>query len=191
MLKSKAVDTEEDLLTSLDVQIYHPQQSVQGMFCHLPVGTKVRLPADEPLKLGRDEESCTFVLNDPKVSRKQLSLHAYRPKGSQEMRFTIQNLSQKARLVVNGCTLDHLERLDLPDKALVRFGLYELLIVRESGEAKGSVEVKIQVPIFSLLRESGSCDPKNVPVMETSAPPATLMDYHGPLEMDETLLCTS
>lgn len=187
MMVSRTVETEEDLLTSLSLQIFHPQQSVQPLFCPLPLGSKLQLDADEPLRLGRDQESCTLVLNDLKVSRKQLALSAFCPPGSREMCFAIQNLSQKAQLVVNGCALDHLERLDLPDKALVRFGLYQLLIVREPGKARGKFEVKIQVQTVSLLQD----EPQNLPIMESSLARAALLDYRGPMETDETLLCVS
>uniref|UniRef100_A0A4W6CX45 Uncharacterized protein n=1 Tax=Lates calcarifer TaxID=8187 RepID=A0A4W6CX45_LATCA len=72
------METEEDLLTCLHIKLYHPQQSSRGLYGLLPLGKRSRHSADDPLRLGRDAQACTYSLGDPRVSRKQLVLFAYR-----------------------------------------------------------------------------------------------------------------
>uniref|UniRef100_A0A3Q3KWQ3 TRAF-interacting protein with FHA domain-containing protein A n=1 Tax=Labrus bergylta TaxID=56723 RepID=A0A3Q3KWQ3_9LABR len=151
---SQTMETEEDLLTCLQIKFYNPHQNVKGLYELLPLGTRSRQYADVPLRLGRDAKSCTFALNDMRVSRKQLALYAYRTPQSPDMLFTIQNLSQRGRLSVNSSVLNFLERMDLPNKALIRFGEYEMLIIREAGEAKGSFEVEFEVLTVPPSRET-------------------------------------
>ncbi|KAM9836680.1 TRAF-interacting protein with FHA domain-containing protein A isoform 1-T2 [Aulostomus maculatus] len=191
MSASEKIETEEDLLTCLYIKLYHPQAAVKAVFQSLAVGTKSRHQAAEPLRLGRDSQTCTFTLADTRVSRKHLSLHAYRTPHSPEMLFTIQNLSEKLQLLVNSTRLGFLERMDLPDKALIRFGEYEMVIIREGGEAKGSFEVELEVLAVPPSRESCTCVPSMEPIMESGSQlmsrlPTELQE-HGPLETDETL----
>ncbi|KAM9335247.1 TRAF-interacting protein with FHA domain-containing protein A [Symphorus nematophorus] len=193
MSVSQTMETEEDLLTCLHIKFYHPQQSCKGLYGLLPLGTRSRQSADDPLRLGRDSQACTFVLVDARVSRKQLAIHAYRTPQGLDMLFTIQNLSQRGRLSVNGAVLGYLERLDLPDKALIRFGEYEMLVIRESGEAKANFEVEFEVLTVPPSRETCTCVPSMKPVMDTGSyglisVPGEL-SVHGPLETDETLMC--
>ncbi|XP_044039067.1 TRAF-interacting protein with FHA domain-containing protein A [Siniperca chuatsi] len=190
---TQTMETEEDLLTCLHIKLYHPQQSCKGLYGLLPLGNRSRHSADDPLRLGRDAQACTFALVDIRVSRKQLALHAYRTPKSPDMLFTIQNLSQRGLLSVNSSALGYLERMDLPDKALIRFGEYEMLIIRESGEAKGSFEVLFEVLPVPPSRETCMCVPTTTPVMDTGSCvvnsfPAELRVL-GPLETDETLMC--
>ncbi|XP_068164830.1 TRAF-interacting protein with FHA domain-containing protein A isoform X2 [Antennarius striatus] len=187
---SQTMETEEDLLTYLHIKLYHPQQNFKGLFGLLPLGTKRRHSADEPLKLGRDSQTCAYTLVDARVSRKQLSLQAYRTPHSQEMLFTIQNFSQKCRMSVNSVVLGYLERMDLPDKALIRFGEYEMVVIRHSGEAKGSFEVEFEVLPVSPFRETCMCVPSMTPVIETSSCVSypNELRVNGPLETDETLM---
>lgn len=187
---SQTMETEEDLLTCLTIKLYHPEQSTTSLYGSLPLGSRSRHSADDPLRLGRDTQACTFVLSDARVSRKQLGLHAYRTPQSPDMLFSIQNLSQKGRLSVNSSALDYLERMDLPDKALIRFGVYEMEVIREPGEAKGSFEVGFEVLSVPPSRETGTGVPCKAPVMEAN--PCTMNSFpSGPLETDETLTCYS
>lgn len=184
---SQTIETEEDLPTCLHIKLYNPQQICRGLYSLLPFGSRSRHSADDPVKLGRDSQACIFALADPRVSRKQLSLHAYRRPRSTDMLFSIQNLSQRGKITVNGSVLGYLERLDLPDKSLIRFGEYELLIIRESGEAMGCFEVEFEALTVPPSRESS--EPTMTPIMDTdvkSCSPADLCE-HGPLETDETL----
>lgn len=184
---SQTMETEEDFLTNLQIKLYHPQQRMKGMFSLLPLGRRHKQDADDPLRVGRDGLSCSIALADQKVSRKQLSLQAFHTPHSQGMFFSIQNLSKKGRLIVNGSGLGYLEKLDLPDKSLVRFGEYEMLIVKESGEAKGSFEVELDVLEASPFTETCTCVPDRTPVMDTSAGYTDGLRSHEPLESDETL----
>ncbi|XP_068611753.1 TRAF-interacting protein with FHA domain-containing protein A [Brachionichthys hirsutus] len=186
---SQKVETEEDLLTYLRIKLYHPQQNFKGLFALLPLGNRKRHAADDSLKLGRDSQTCAYALVDARVSRKQLSLQAYRTPHSQEMLFAVQNLSQKGRMSVNGVALGYLERMELPDKALIRFGEYEMLVVREPGEAKGSFEVEFEVLAVSPFRETCVCVPSTTPVKETSScfSYSNGLRVNGPLETDETI----
>ncbi|XP_029943755.1 TRAF-interacting protein with FHA domain-containing protein A [Salarias fasciatus] len=196
---NQTLETEEDLLTCLRIQVHHPQQNSRGLFRLLPVDRRTTCSADDPLRLGRDSQSCTFALEDPRVSRKQLALHAYRSARCPDLLFCVQNLSQRGRMSVNGSALGYLERLDLPDKALVRFGEYQLLLSREPGEAKASFEVEFEVlnvppsretiPSAPPCRETAPSVPSMTPVAETGY----LGDQRsaGPLEVDESLIYDS
>lgn len=184
---SLTMETEEDFLTNLQIKLYHPQQRSKGMFSLLPLGKRIKQDADDPLRMGRDGLSCIFALADQKVSRRQLALQAFYTPQNQGMFFSIQNLSKKGRLIVNGAGLGYLERLDLPDKALVRFGEYEMLILREPGEAKGSFEVELDVLEVSPFTETCTCVPDRSPVMDTSSGYSDGLMSHEPLESDETL----
>ncbi|KAM3590702.1 uncharacterized protein V6R79_014586 [Siganus canaliculatus] len=194
MSVSQTIETEEDLLPCLHIQLYHPQQTSRNLYGLLPLGNRSRHSADDPLRLGRDNQACAFALQDPRVSRKQLLLQAYRAPHSPDMLFSIQNLSQRGRLSVNSSSLGYLERLDLPDKALVRFGEYEMLIIRESGEAKGSFEVAFETLPVPPSRETCTCAPTTAAVMDTGSFALTLpseLRSHAPQESDETILCQS
>lgn len=189
---SQTIETEEDLLTCLQFKLYHPQQNCRGLYGLLPLGSRRRHSADDALRLGRDAQACTFALVDPRVSRKQLALYAYRTPQSPDILFNIQNLSQKGQLSVNSTALGYLERMDLPGKALIRFGEYEMLIIRQSGEAKGSFEVEFEVLAVPPSRETCMCLPSTSPIMATDSHvincfPAELR-AQGPLETDETLM---
>ncbi|KAF3697574.1 TRAF-interacting protein with FHA domain-containing protein A TRAF2-binding protein [Channa argus] len=192
---SQTIETEEDFLTCLHIKFYHPQQNCRGLYGLLPLGTKNTHSADDPLKLGRDAHACSYSLVDPRVSRKQLSLQAYRTPQCPDMLFTIQNLSQRGRMSVNGSALDYLERMDLPNKALIRFGEYEMLVVREFGEAKGNFEVQFEVLAVPPSRQTFLCVPTTTAVMDTCSPVMnglpTDVSAIGPLETDETLMYLS
>ncbi|CAN9509725.1 unnamed protein product [Ophioblennius macclurei] len=191
---SQTLETEEDLLTCLRIKVFHPQQGSKGLFSQLPVATRTPCSADDPLRLGRDSQSCTFSLVDARVSRKQLALQAYRSVCNPDLLFSIQNLSQRGRMTVNGTPLGYLERLDLPDKALIRFGEYEMLVIREPGEAKGSFEVEFEVLMGPPSRETPLCTPpssETIPHVPSMIPVTETGYLAGPLEADETLICYS
>ncbi|KAF7207368.1 TRAF-interacting protein with FHA domain-containing protein A [Nothobranchius furzeri] len=193
MSMSQTMETEEDLLTCLHIKFYHPLQISKDLYGLLPVGTRRRHSADDPVRLGRDTQSCSYSLVDPRVSRKQLALIAYRLPQNPDLLFSIQNLSQRGRLCVNSSALGFLERMDLPDKALIRFGEYEMLILRESGEAKASFEVDFDVLAVPPSRETCSCGPVSTPVMDTGLMNHITAEIRGlgPQETDETLICHS
>ncbi|KAM9424633.1 TRAF-interacting protein with FHA domain-containing protein A [Pholidichthys leucotaenia] len=187
----QTIETEEDLLTCLHIKFYHPQQCSKGFYVSLPLGSRERHSADDPLRLGRDAQACTYTLKDARVSRKQLGIHAYYTAQNPDMLFSIQNLSQRAKLTVNGSALGYLERTDLPDKALIRFGEYEMLIIREPGEAKASFEVEFEVLKVPPSRETCTCELSGTPVMDTESHMINHISAEfsalGPLETDESL----
>lgn len=184
------METEEDLLPCVRIKIYHPQQGSRAPYRGLPLGTRRRHPADEPLRMGRDERACALTLADPRVSRKQLSVQAYRDPGARDLLFSVQNLSRRVRLHVNSSDLDYLERTQLPEEALVRFGEYQMLVVREAGEAEGSFEVEVEALPESPAGWRGACVCAGAPVAETgtSWDPEGPSGGPGPLETDETLM---
>ncbi|KAL6490840.1 hypothetical protein MHYP_G00011850 [Metynnis hypsauchen] len=128
-------------------------------------------------------------LSEGKHYKKQISFQAYRKSGSADLHFTVQNISQKGKVVVNGCELGHLERVDLEDKALLRFGRYELLVLREPGESQDGFEVLFEKQNIPPSREMGMDVTFRSAVMETG-----MRNYQNggpvsqePLEFDETM----
>ncbi|GAA6109552.1 TRAF-interacting protein with FHA domain-containing protein A [Tachysurus ichikawai] len=185
---SQTMVTEENL-TCLHVQMYHPDQSVQPLYSLLRMNQPYKINGEDPIRIGRDGQSCSFVLNDTRVSRKQLSIQAYRKPGSVDLRFTVQNMSLKGKIIVNGHELGHLERTDLEEKALLRFGRYELLIWKESGEAQDSFEVLFEKLNVSPSREMGIDSPCRIAVMDTGIRIHQNVEPLSPepLESDENL----
>lgn len=185
---SQTMVTEESL-TCLHIQLYHPDQSTQPLFSFLRMKEPYKISVEDPIRLGRDGQSCSFVLNDTRVSRKQLSIQGYRKAGSPTLHFTVQNMSQRSKVMVNGYELGHLERADLQEKALLRFSKYELLIWQEPGEAQDRFEVLFEKLNVSPSREMGIDVPCRIAVMDTgvrncqNGPPM----IPEPLESDETL----
>ncbi|CAB1345295.1 unnamed protein product [Coregonus sp. 'balchen'] len=62
---SQTVETEE-LMTCLQIQLYHPQQASRALYCMLPLDTRHKHQAEDPMRLGRDAQACTFALADPR-----------------------------------------------------------------------------------------------------------------------------
>ncbi|KPP69126.1 hypothetical protein Z043_112142 [Scleropages formosus] len=187
---SQTANTEE-LRTCLHIRLFNPQQVVRSLYHCLPLDRRHVHPAEDPLRFGRDAQACTFALADPRVSRKQLSLQAFRTSRSSELLFVVQNLSRTGRLSVNGAELLYLERAELPDKALLRFGQYELVIWQQPGDAGDSFEVEFEVARGSPCQEMGQGVPCRTPVMDSgllvSQCPVSIDHSQGPLEMDERI----
>ncbi|XP_077598309.1 TRAF-interacting protein with FHA domain-containing protein A [Stigmatopora nigra] len=182
---SQNLETEEDLLTCLRIWFYHPQQHRKGPYSFLSLGHPLKHPADEPLRIGRDAQSCTFALADPRVSRKQVALQAFRLPGTSEMVFSLQNLSRTVKVTVNGSELDFLERMDLPGKALVRFSDYEMLIVREAGEAKQSFEIVLDVLTVPPSQETSNWKPSTLDMVDSGTQEIQPIEAKVPSESDE------
>ncbi|XP_076144722.1 TRAF-interacting protein with FHA domain-containing protein A [Alosa pseudoharengus] len=186
MAVSQTADTEE-LLTCLRIQLYHSDP--QNIFNSLPMNNRFKQEAEDPVRLGRAAEACPFVLNDTKVSRKQLALMAFRAPGSTEMHFNLQNLSRKGRLQVNGIELGHLEGAELPDKALIRFGLYEMLVLREPGDCETHFEVLFECRSVPPSQEMGVGVARTVAVMESGDVTLSWREPSNvPSESDEFLM---
>ncbi len=182
----------EELRTCLHILLFHPNQASCPLFHNLPLDQPYKMDAEDPLRLGRDGQTCIFALNDTSVSRKQLSIQAYKKAGSPFLSFMIQNMSQKVKLMVGGSELRYLERAELDDKVLCRFGRYELLIWQEPGDSENKFEVLFETCNAPPSQESGIDVPCNPPVMDTGMPwrnfengaPAS----QEPLESDETVV---
>ncbi|KAI7813925.1 TRAF-interacting protein with FHA domain-containing protein A [Triplophysa rosa] len=185
------IETEE-LLTCLHVNLFHPDQASHPLFHSLPLNNPHTMDAEDPLRLGRDGQACTFVLNDTCVSRKQLSIQAYKKAGSTCLSFFIQNMSQKGKLVVGGSELRYLERAELDDKVLLRFGRYELLIFQELGESQTKFDVLFQTCNTPPSQEMGVDVPCRQPIMVSSGLWRNFQNgeptSQDPLESDETIL---
>ncbi|XP_067256609.1 TRAF-interacting protein with FHA domain-containing protein A [Chanodichthys erythropterus] len=181
----------EELLTCLHIHLYHRNQARCPLFQNLPLNQPYKMDAEDPLRLGRDGQTCIFVLNDTSVSRKQLSIQAYRKAGSTFLSFTIQNMSQKVKLVVGGSELGYLERAELVDKVLLRFGRYEMLIWPEPGDSANSFEVLFETCNTPPSQELGIDVPCKLPVMDTGVSWKNLENgapvSQEPLESDETV----
>ncbi|XP_028850057.1 TRAF-interacting protein with FHA domain-containing protein A [Denticeps clupeoides] len=184
MAVSQAADTEE-LMTCLRIQIYHPPGFSHHLYDLLPMNRRQTQDAEDPVRVGRDGQACKFLLNDLRVSRKQLALQAFRAPGDPELRFTAQNLSQRGRVTVNGTALGYLEATELPDKALLRFGFYELLVLREPGDAKAKFDVLFQRRDASPSLEMGQGEGSGTPVMESGLPGLFKSPSQEPSETDE------
>ncbi|XP_076843418.1 TRAF-interacting protein with FHA domain-containing protein A [Brachyhypopomus gauderio] len=181
--------TTEETLTCLHIELYHPDQGTQPLYSQLRLSQSLKISAEDTVMLGRDGQTCQFVLNDMRVSRKQISIHAYRKPGSAAMRFSVQNISQKGKVLVSGSELGYLERADLHDKALLRFGRYELLIWTDPGEAQDCFEVLFEKQNTSPSRDLGMDVPCTLAMVDTG-----MRNYQSggpvsqePLESDETL----
>lgn len=189
--KMNGIETEE-LLTCLHVHLFHPEQASRPLFHSLPLNKPHAMDAEDPLRLGRDGQACTFVLNDTCVSRKQLSIQAYKKVGSSCLSFMIQNMSQRGKVMVGGSELKYLERADLDDKALLRFGRYELLIFQEAGESQTKFEVLFQTCNTSPSQEMAVDVPCRQPILESGGLWRNFQNgeltSQDPLESDETIL---
>lgn len=188
MQPSHKAETEE-YLTCLHVQLHHPQRPTEGVYRLMPLNRRQKLPAEDPLRLGRNEDTCTFALADRRVSRKQLSIQAFRSSRSSELLFQVQNLSQRGSMSVNGAKLEYLHWAELPGKALVCFGEHQLLICQEPGEGQSQFEVEFRVSRHPLIQESGAGVPCGVPVMERGVelPLSSSLSPQTPLETDEEM----
>ncbi|KAL4631100.1 hypothetical protein GN956_G15308 [Arapaima gigas] len=181
----------EELRTCLHIRLFNPQQMVRPLYHYLPLDRRHVHPAEDPLRFGRDAQACTFVLADPRVSRKQFALQAFRSARSSELLFAVQNLSRTGCLFMKGAQLGYLERAELPDKVLLRFGEYELLVWQQPGEARDSFEVEFEVARVSPCQEMGEGVPCRLPVMDTgllvSQCPVSISHSQGPSETDERI----
>ncbi|XP_012686237.2 si:ch211-15b10.6 [Clupea harengus] len=186
MMAVSQTDETDELLTCLRVQLYHPE--ARSVFDSLPMNLRHKQEAEDPMRLGRAAEACPFILNDTRVSRKQLALQAFRAPGSTEMRFNVQNLSRKAPVQVNGIELGHLVGAELPDKALIRFGRYELLVLREPGDSETHFEVLFECRSVPPSQEMGLGVPSSVAVMDSGDATLSWRDpSNEPSESDENL----
>ncbi|MBN3277885.1 TIFA protein, partial [Polyodon spathula] len=158
------IETEE-ILTCLRITAHHPLHEIQNVFQLINFNKKEKHLAENPLKIGRDTNSCHISLYDRRVSRVQFSIQAFRHFNSSQLFFEIQNLSRRGKLIVNNIELEYLNKVELPKKALVRFAEFQFLVEKEDGESTENFET-----FFELAR--APCQevlyvPSKSPVPET------------------------
>lgn len=94
--------------------------------------------------------------------------------------------------MVGGSELRYLERAELDDKVLLRFGRYELLIWQEQGDSEHKYEVLFETCNTPPSQELGIDVSCNQPVMDTGLPLRSFENggpaSQEPLESDETVI---
>ncbi|RXM27820.1 TRAF-interacting protein with FHA domain-containing protein A [Acipenser ruthenus] len=159
------VETEETL-TCLRITVHHPLHEIKNVFQLIHFNKREKHMVEDPLKVGRDTKSCHISLYDLRVSRVQFSIQAFRHFNSSKLFFEIKNLSKKGKLIVNNTELEHLNKVELPKKALVRFAEFQLLVEKEDGESTESFDT-----FFELVRtppcQEILCAPSMSPIPET------------------------
>lgn len=172
-------DTEETV-TCLKITIYHPKQEEKPVFGALRFCHQQQLRADETVKFGRDSKICHFHFLDSRVSRVQFGLQFFRYFNSSEFGFEIKNLSKKGKLTVDDVELAYLNKVNLPDKCMVCFGDYQMLLQKQEGQCEDYFNICFELARTSLLQEKNLVLKK--PVCESSS------SYcHSPTEMDESV----
>ncbi|MBN3315469.1 TIFA protein, partial [Atractosteus spatula] len=149
----------EETLTCLRIQVYHPHQSAKDVFRHLQFHRKLRYRAEGTVLFGRDAKACDVAFYDARVSRSQFALQAFRSFDRSELCFEIKHVSKRGSMAVNGLALQHLHKVELPEKAL------------EVGEG---------VPCGSPVVDSG--------FHSQECAVAASVSLQGPLENDERML---
>uniref|UniRef100_UPI00398F0BAB TRAF-interacting protein with FHA domain-containing protein A-like n=1 Tax=Pristiophorus japonicus TaxID=55135 RepID=UPI00398F0BAB len=150
MMSFENADTEETL-TCLDINIYHPQA---GVFKSLNFIEKQKYRTEALVKFGRDSKVCHFPLLDKRASRIQFAIQAFRHNESSELCFEIKNTSLKTKLSVDNAILDHLNKIDLPRKCILRFGEYQFYLEKEDGEAREHFEIFIKPSLTPFCQEA-------------------------------------
>ncbi|XP_062902444.1 TRAF-interacting protein with FHA domain-containing protein A [Mobula hypostoma] len=179
-------DETEETITCLHIRVYHPQASV---FRSLNFNEKQKHRGEESIKFGRDSKVCQFPLLDKRASRIQFVLQSFRHADSSELCFEIKNASLRTLLSVNGIALDHLNRIDLPNKCILRFGEFQFYLEKESGEDKEHFEVKFNLSLVPFCQE-GTVETLSHPVTESGVlnVPVTLHQSQSAVETDENEL---
>ncbi|XP_007437808.1 TRAF-interacting protein with FHA domain-containing protein A [Python bivittatus] len=170
-------DTEETV-TCLRIIIYHPKQEESPVFHALKFCHNQQLRADDVVKFGRDSNICRFPFIDARVSRVQFGLQFFRHFNSSEFGFEIKNLSKKAKLIVDNIELGYLNKVSLPDKCMVCFGEYQMLLQKQEGQSEDYFNICFELARKSLLQEKNLFLKK--PVCESSSSYTQF-----PTEMDE------
>eukprot|EP00062_Callorhinchus_milii_P012075 gi/632958712/ref/XP_007895196.1/ PREDICTED: TRAF-interacting protein with FHA domain-containing protein A [Callorhinchus milii] len=176
----------EETITCLNIHIYHPQPTV---FQSLTLDKKLKFRTDEVLKFGRDSNICNFPLIDKRASRIQFSIQAVRFLESTELCFEIKNLSLKTKISVDFAILNHLNKVELLRRGLLRFGEYQLCLEKEDGESREQFEILFKLSLVPLYPE------RVVESLNISVPESGILNNGGitsslsslaiPVEMDE------
>ncbi|XP_053317473.1 TRAF-interacting protein with FHA domain-containing protein A [Spea bombifrons] len=154
----------EQTLTCLHLRMYHPQQHSKQIFKSIKVGHRQEIKAEEVVTFGRDFKICNYPLLSSTASRIQFSLEFFKPFQSGTTAFAIKNLSKKYKLSVDHLELDYLNKKDLPDTCLIRFGEFQILAEKEDGESENMFEICCEVSRTPLFQEH-----VRVPIPENGA----------------------
>ncbi|XP_008110303.1 TRAF-interacting protein with FHA domain-containing protein A [Anolis carolinensis] len=170
----ETADTEETT-TSLNITVYHPEQEKKQVFRAIRFCQREQLRVDELVKFGRNCDICRFYFVDSHVSRIQFALQLFRPFGSSELVFEIMNLSKRVKLIVDSVELAFLNKFIIPQRCLVRFGDYQLLMEKQDGQSENFFEISFDMSKTSLWQEAVSL----------SVPETGVAYSPSPEEMDE------
>lgn len=176
------VDTEETV-TSLHMTLYHPGHQRSGIFQSIKFCNRETLPTSEVVKFGRNSSTCRYTFQDKQVSRVQFSLQLFKKFDSSVVSFEIKNMSKKTNLLVDDKELGYLNKMDLPDKCLIRFGDYQFLVEKEDGESLEFFEIQFFLSIRPLLQENKWLPQKPTPECGSCSPCST--QNNSPMEAGE------
>ncbi|XP_054846228.1 TRAF-interacting protein with FHA domain-containing protein A [Eublepharis macularius] len=144
----------EETLTCLRITLHHPEQKEKQVFRDLSFCENQRMRVDDVVKFGRDVNVCHFTLTDKRVSRIQFALQFFKPFNRSEFGFEIKNLSKKTDLIVNNIELSYLNKVDLPERCIICFGEYQILMEKQGGQSKDYFEICFELASTSLLLEN-------------------------------------
>lgn len=168
----------EETVTCLCITVYHPEQDKKQVFRTLKFCQQQQLRADELVKFGRDPNFCLFNFVDGRVSRIQFALHFFKHFNSTEFGFELKNLSKKVKLIVEHAELAYLNKVDLPETCLVRFGDYEMLMQKQGGQSENYFEIRFELAKTPLWQE------KKVSLRQP-IPESGILYNDSPTEIDE------
>lgn len=95
-------------------------------------------------------------------------------------------MSKKTSLIVDNRTLDFLHKVDLPDRCMIRFGDYQILMEKEDGVSLEFFETEFILSPRSLLQEN-DWPPQN-PIPEYCHSVWFSPQSTSPMETDENEL---
>ncbi|XP_062839496.1 TRAF-interacting protein with FHA domain-containing protein A-like [Anolis carolinensis] len=170
----ETADTEETI-TSLNLTVYHPEQDKKQVFRAIKFCQRQQLTVDEFVKFGRNRDICHFQFVDTQVSRIQFALQLFRPFGSSEFAFEIKNLSKRVKLTVDDVELAYLNKIILPQRCLVCFGNYQLLMHKQDGQSENFFETSFDMSKTSLRQK----------VVTLPIPESGVVKNEFPVEADE------
>lgn len=160
----------EETLTCLRMTFFHPNQEEKQVFRNLTFSECQRVRADDVIKFGRDDSICHFNLTDGRVSRIQFALQFFKLFNSTEFGFEIKNLSKRMNLIVDNVELSYLKKVDLPEKSIVCFGDYEILMEKQRGESVDYFEICFELANTSFLMDRDVSFHQPVPESGISSP---------------------
>ncbi|KAM4051624.1 TRAF-interacting protein with FHA domain-containing protein A [Anomaloglossus baeobatrachus] len=179
------VDTEQTL-TCLHMKMYHPHQHDKRIFSAINLCKRQEIKAEDVVLFGRDVNSCMFKLLHNKVSRMQFALQFFIPLNTSTMSFEIKNLSKKTKLFVDGLELNYLNKVELPQKCIIRFGEFQMLVEIEAGDSDDKFAINCEVSRYSLVQEIGH--PVMIAIPENGTliyQPSIILSTSPPVEVDE------